>query len=107
MSLTNIVDPSLQASGKVLLGLDIGGTKTAALVVDEGLNQLSAITRPTETSNPQRLVAGVVATVREVLSMAQIQSTELAGIGVAVPGLAEEGRSIVTGAPPRFFFCHL
>jgi glucokinase len=95
MSLTNIVDQISQESGKVLLGLDIGGTKTAALVVDEGLNQLSAISRPTETSNPQRLVAGVVATVREVLSMAQMPSTELAGIGVAVPGLVDPESGVV------------
>ncbi len=95
MNLTSNVDQSLQASGKVLLGLDIGGTKTAALVVDERLNQLSAISRPTETGNPEGLVAGVIATVREALKNAQIPASELIGIGVAVPGLVDPHRGVV------------
>lgn len=95
MSLHNIVHQSPQASGKVLLGLDIGGTKTAALVVDGELKQLGAISRPTEIANPQKLVAGVVATVREALNEAQIPAGSLAGIGVAVPGLVDPQLGVV------------
>ena len=47
----------------VRVGLDIGGTKTAALIIDGDGRALSLVQRPTNVSRPDRLVAGIVATV--------------------------------------------
>lgn len=80
---------------ETIVGLDIGGTKTAVLLVDRQGDPLSAIVRPTVTSNPEKLVDGVVAAVKEALEIARIDSNQIAGIGVAVPGLVDPIKGIV------------
>ena len=68
----------------VRVGLDIGGTKTAALVADE-TGPLAEVVRPTNVTSPAQLVAGIVATVREAL--AQIEpGHQLLAAGAGVPG---------------------
>ena len=44
-------------------GLDIGGTKTAVLVVDEAGRTLGEVVQPTDVATPTQLVAGVVGAV--------------------------------------------
>lgn len=68
------------------LGLDIGGTKTEAYIVDPQGRLLGSATRPTETDDPARLVAGTVATVEQALAEAGRARGDLAGAGVGVPG---------------------
>ncbi len=70
----------------VRVGLDIGGTKTAALVVDATGRALSLIQRPTDVSQPDQLVAGIVATVDDALGQAGVGRADVAAIGVGVPG---------------------
>ena len=71
---------------KTRIGLDIGGTKTAALVVDEAGQSLGEVVRPTDVATPDRLVAGIVATVDRALAAAGATRSELAAVGVGVPG---------------------
>ncbi len=80
---------------RVIVGLDIGGTKTAALVVGENLRPLSQLSRPTDVSEPAKLVASVTVTVREALAKSQADLGQVAGIGVAVPGLVDPARGVV------------
>ena len=68
------------------VGLDIGGTKTAALVVDDAGRALGEVVQPTDVSAPERLVAGVVATVDQALALAGATRLDLAAAGVGVPG---------------------
>ncbi len=70
----------------VRVGLDIGGTKTAALVVNANGRTLAEVTQPTDVTGPDRLVAGVVATVNRALNAAGVTGAELTGIGVGIPG---------------------
>ena len=70
----------------VRLGLDIGGTKTAALVVGEDGQPLGETMRPTDVSRPDRLVAGIVGAVDEALVAAGATHAELVAAGVGVPG---------------------
>jgi glucokinase len=68
----------------VRVGLDIGGTKTAAFVAEES-GPLVEIARPTDVGSPDRLVTGIVATVDEALS--QIGGKyHLRAVGAGVPG---------------------
>jgi glucokinase len=77
----------------VRVGLDIGGTKTAALVAD-GSGPLVEVVRPTDVAAPERLVAGVVATVTAAL--AQIgPERRLIGVGAGVPGQVDPQRGTV------------
>ena len=71
---------------KTRIGLDIGGTKTAARVVDEAGQPLAEVVRPTDVATPDRLVAGVVATVDQALAAAGAMRSELVAAGVGVPG---------------------
>jgi glucokinase len=71
---------------KTRVGLDIGGTKTAALVVDEAGQPLAEIVRLTDVATPDRLVAGVVETVDRALAAAGAARSELVAAGVGVPG---------------------
>jgi glucokinase len=80
----------------VRVGLDIGGTKTAAFVAEE-MGPLVEIVRPTDVSSPERLVAGVVATVREALS--QIGTAHcLVAVGAGVPGQVDPVNGTVSMA---------
>jgi len=70
----------------VRVGLDIGGTKTAALVVDATGRTLSLVQRPTSVGRPERLVEGIVATLDHALDAAGVARADVAAVGVGVPG---------------------
>jgi glucokinase len=67
-------------------GLDIGGTKIEALLVDDDFRVLAQARHATDVSHPDNLVASVVAAVDDVLQQAQASRTQLAGIGIGIPG---------------------
>lgn len=68
------------------IGLDIGGTKTAALVTDAHARPLGKAIRPTNVSSPDDLVAGTVEAVAHALCDAGHTGDELVAAGVGVPG---------------------
>ena len=68
------------------VGLDIGGTKTAVLIVDEAGQALGEFVQPTDVATPERLVAGVVAAVDRALTTAGTTRQSLLAAGVGVPG---------------------
>lgn len=70
----------------VRIGLDIGGTKTAARVVAGDGHILAEVVRPTDVSRPDCLVAGIVRTVDEALATAGAARADLVAAGVGVPG---------------------
>jgi len=78
-----------------LLGLDIGGTKTAVLLVDRSFQVLGQVTRPTVTSSPEALIAAVLAAIDETLAQAGVLATQINATGIAVPGLVDSGQGIV------------
>lgn len=70
----------------VRIGLDIGGTKTAARAVAGDGHILAEVVRPTDVSRPDCLVAGIVRTVDEALAAAGVARADLVAAGVGVPG---------------------
>lgn len=80
----------------VRVGLDIGGTKTAAMVVDAAGRCLSLLARPTDVACPERLVAGVVAAVDDALAEAGATRADVAAAGVGVPGQVNPAAGTVT-----------
>lgn len=68
----------------VRVGLDVGGTKTAALVAGNG-EALVEVVRPTDVASPARLVAGIVATVRDAVEQLA-PNHHLRAVGAGVPG---------------------
>ncbi|MBE2224343.1 MAG: ROK family protein [Anaerolineae bacterium] len=79
MSTKNIHTP-------LFAGLDIGGTKIEALLVDAGMTVLAQARHATNVSHPDNLVASAVAAIDDVLQQAQANREQLAGIGIGIPG---------------------
>ena len=76
------------------IGVDIGGTKVAAGVVDEEGKILQSALRPTPADRPEQ-VAQIVASLVEELA----QDREIEAVGVGAAGFVDESRSIVRFAP--------
>ncbi len=77
----------LSDTGKdMFVGLDIGGTKTAVLVVNQALDVKSRYIVETDVSNPDKLVEGVVAAVNCALEIAKISPEQILAIGAGLPG---------------------
>jgi len=80
-------------------GLDLGGTKIQAAVVDEDGRVLGEDRQPTPTEGgPQDVVAAMAAALSTAASAAGIAPRELAGVGVGSPGEVDERRGTVTSA---------
>lgn len=76
-----------------IIGVDVGGTKIAAGVVDQHGNIRKMARKPTDT----RTADSVVATILEVIEELGAHDADAIGIGAA--GFIEEDRSTVTFAP--------
>jgi glucokinase len=73
-------------------GIDLGGTKIQAVVVDEESTVLGSARRATPTSGGPADVAGeMAAALRDAATAAEIEPAALAGVGVGSPGTIEDG----------------
>lgn len=70
-------------------GLDIGGTKTAVLIVDDALQVVGRGVAPTVVADPEQLVSATVETVREVMIASGADPARLLAVGAGVPGMVE------------------
>lgn len=73
-------------------GIDLGGTKIQAAIVDEENNVVGSARRPTPTSGGPADVAAEMATaLRDAAKAAEIEPEALAGVGVGSPGTINDG----------------
>ncbi len=73
-------------------GIDLGGTKIQAAIVDAEFSVLGSARRPTPTSGgPADVAAEMEAALREAAVAAGSDPAELQGIGVGSPGTIEDG----------------
>jgi glucokinase len=73
-------------------GIDLGGTKIQAVVVDEESTVLGSARRATPTNGGPADVAGeIAAALRDAATAAEIEPAALAGVGVGSPGTIEDG----------------
>jgi glucokinase len=73
-------------------GIDLGGTKIQAAVVDQDHQVLGSARHPTPTSGgPKDVADQMAAAVREAAEQAGMDAGELEGIGVGSPGVVSEG----------------
>ena len=87
--------------GDIVVGIDIGGTKTALMVWDrhrEAVLVEDAVTTPTEIG-PNEFVEGLAQEITALVARAERNLEDLVAIGVAVPGLvdAAAGKVIEAG----------
>lgn len=77
------------------VGLDIGGTKTAALLVDTSGYVQGQATVPTHTADPDDLMATITRAVHAALARGGATPQQIQRIGLGVPGQVEPATGIV------------
>ncbi|MEV0068101.1 ROK family glucokinase [Amycolatopsis sp. NPDC050768] len=80
--------------GTLAIGVDIGGTKIAAGVVDEGGHIVARTRRPTPADDPSKTQESIADAVRELTS-----EYTVVGVGLGAAGFVDEKRSTVMFAP--------
>jgi glucokinase len=80
-------------------GIDLGGTKIQTAVVDRRGEVLGQARRPTPTSGgPEDVAAAMAAALQEAAKEADVETGDLAGVGVGSPGDADEKTGVVSSA---------
>ena len=78
------------------IGIDVGGTKILAGLVDDSGHVLTTARRPTPAQDPAAVLATVVEVVRELRADS---SVPVVGVGLGIAGQVENTRSTVLWAP--------
>jgi glucokinase len=87
------------ARRRLVGGLDLGGTKIQAVVLDGRRNVLGEARSATPTSNgAQDVILALVSTLGSACAEAGVEMSELTGVGVGSPGAIDTRKGIVTGA---------
>jgi glucokinase len=80
-------------------GIDLGGTKIQAVVVDDAHQLLGSARHPTPTTGgPADVALAMVGAMREALATAEVTLDELTAVGVGSPGAVDEEAGTVTSA---------
>jgi glucokinase len=80
-------------------GIDLGGTKIEAVVVDESNNVLGSARHQTPADGgPQAIAAEMAQAVREATSAAGVEAVKLGGVGVGSPGVIDPETGAVSSA---------
>ncbi len=75
----------------LLIGLDVGGTKTDVVLADEGGAIIHAVRFPTPTGSGTQVAKGVVAGIRRVLQKGGAELADVRAVGIGIPGQVEAG----------------
>jgi glucokinase len=87
------------ARRRLVGGLDLGGTKIQAVVLDGRRSVVGEAKSATPTSDePQDVILALVSTMGSACAEAGIEMSDLAGVGVGSPGAIDMKRGVVTGA---------
>ncbi len=81
------------------MGLDLGGTKTLAVVVTPDGKVLGQSLHPTPRGGRAQLTAGLENAVREACRQAGVAVEETAGVGIGVPGPTDPDAGVLLEAP--------
>jgi glucokinase len=80
-------------------GIDLGGTKIQAVIVDDGHQVLGEERRPTPTDGgPDDVVAAMAAALTAAAAAAGVETAALSGVGVGSPGEIDAATGTVTQA---------
>jgi glucokinase len=91
--------PMSTPNGATRGGIDLGGTKIQAVVVDTDNTVLGQARHPTPvTGGPQDVAAAMAAALTEAAGQAGVETDALSGVGVGSPGDVDPRRGTVTSA---------
>jgi glucokinase len=82
-------------------GIDLGGTKIQAVVVDDDNSVLGSARRATPTTGgPPDVARELEAALRDAAKAAEVEPSDLEGVGVGSPGRVEDGNVTEAGNLP-------
>jgi glucokinase len=80
-------------------GIDLGGTKIQTAIVDASGKVVGEARHPTPTEGgPEEVAEAMAAALREAAKNAEVEASDLAGVGVGSPGDADEKTGVVSSA---------
>jgi glucokinase len=80
-------------------GIDLGGTKIEAIVIESGIEALGSARHPTPTTGgPPDVAAEMVKAIEEACSAAGVKPADLEGVGVGAPGSVDPETGAVSNA---------
>src|SRR5579862_7413790 len=87
------------AHGALRGGIDLGGTKIEAIVVDDGQTVLGSSRHPTPSSGgPEAVAAQLVEAIRAACQAAGVEPSALQGVGIGSPGVVDDATGTVSTA---------
>jgi glucokinase-like ROK family protein len=76
------------------IGIDVGGTKIAASLVDQRGRIMSSIRRPTDVTHPEATLDSIADAANELITNNNISKSEIDAIGFGIPGLVDPDKGI-------------
>lgn len=77
-----------------LVGVDVGGTTVATVLLDETFHAHGELTFPTDLASPDATMLGIVAAIEQTLALGD-RTRKLAAIGLGIPGQQDPAQGIV------------
>jgi glucokinase len=77
-----------------LVGVDVGGTTVATVLLDETFHAHGELTFPTDLASPDATMLGIVAAIEQTLALGD-GARKLAAIGLGIPGQQDPAQGIV------------
>lgn len=79
---------------KYAIGMDIGGTKISAGLVDVEYRLLEKVLLPSQTDSAESMFRQVSTVIRALLERTEVETTQILGIGIGLPGKVDRGKGI-------------
>lgn len=87
----------LRTGARLRVGLDVGGTKIAAIILDEDAKILARVRRSTK-HGVSGLLHSVISAIEELLEISNASASNLKTIGMGIPGLVDAEAGVVQHA---------
>jgi len=81
-------------SKSFVVGVDVGGTKIAAGVVDANGQVYGRVKIPTDTSQPERTLQSIIIAITATLREAEVNPSHVSAVGLGIPGKVDPVRGI-------------
>ena len=78
----------------LVVGVDVGGTKIAAALVDADGVPLHRVRYPTEISSPQATLDSIAYSVDQVIEESGLSRADIYAVGLGIPGLVDPERGV-------------
>ncbi|HKP53581.1 MAG TPA: ROK family protein [Chloroflexia bacterium] len=89
---------SHKAPKGLFVGVDVGGTKVAVLVVDAGYQVCGYTNVATLLDGPQKTLAGIAGAIRRGVELAGASMSDVSAVGLGVPGRVDPKTGLVRQA---------